>query len=1091
MFSSFVSSILPSRPDAAPVRRKIVPQFLRSLLSLVLLAALSCLELQSAADTTAPAPNGHDAKVKSEETSSPNAVGKDSATLPEDIKATPVVPADSHIELINDQPYLTFPVDGHARKFLIDTGADHSSITTKAAQNLIDPGNHSVVKFYGYGPEIVKCSQSTRKVELQLPGISCRTILSVLPPDPSNVSSNEGVIGLDLLSAFRVRIDYAKQTIVFSLPDAGTVPAGAGISTVGGKPVVPITLIARPKTLNGFMRVETGNSDLLTMQNRATALPFTLIDETTQSDVAGDYQEKEVRLTSCTMTGIVLPAPDVGSMATPSSRETSDKTNLGAVGGGYLHLFCLTLDLPHGRFFLEPNAYPDGPLQARDDAAAQASSDAKAAELPDIQALLVKAQAGDAPAQTALGMAYENGKGATQDFDQAAVWLTKAAAQKDAQAENELGNLYLNGKGVPQSDTQAVDWYRKAAGQDNGDAEYNLGYLYDNGHCVKQDDAKAADWYRKAATHNNAIAQATLGYDYLQGNGVSQDYAQAAVWLRKAAAQDNASAQENIGYLYENEYGVPLDRARAMAWYRKAAGQNQDDAQFSLGSFYEWGLGVAADLPTAIDWYQKSASHGDSPYAQSALARLHAPPSADKVYYADDDCLTPIHDPYDREATLDDIKAVSFSPAAAHLEIIENHIYGTFLVEGRPWRFLIDTGAPTSSITPAAAKGLLDPDNHSVTTLYGYGPNLVKSSQWTRKVTLGLPGITCKTVLSVIPPDPLDDVPCDGCIGLDIVSALRVQMDYAKQTIVFSPPDAGTMPVGPSFFVLTNALYVPVSLAALPVKALDGLMEVDTGDAGVMTLQNCASALPARFIMDATRAGVGGEEKVKLVRLTSATFAGLVLHEPEANATPAHSSNADVAKTVLGAMGGGFLHHFCLTFDLPHNRLYVEPTAYPATIEPQTLAEVQAYVSPVADPTAQKDRAAAVKLRQRAGQDNADAEAHLGYAYLDGEGVIQDYGQAAYWFRKAAAQNHAHAEANLGSLYEDGFGVPMDDAQALAWYRKAAAQNDRFAEYSLGVLYECGLGATADLRQALVWYHKSAAQGFSDAQDALERLHAS
>src|SRR5271157_2698118 len=77
-------------------------------------------------------------------------------------------------------------------------------------------------------------------------------------------------------------------------------------------------------------------------------------------------------------------------------------------------------------------------------------------------------------------------------------------------------------------------------------------------------------------------------------------------------------------------------------------------------------------------------------------------------------------------------------------------------------------------------------------------------------------------------------------------------------------------------------------------------------------------------------------------------------------------------------------------------------------------------------------------LKKLAASGDAKAQANLGLAYDQGQGVIQDYAQAAAWYRKAAAQGVAGAQFNLGLLYDNGQGVQQSYAQAAAWYRKAA-----------------------------------------------------
>ncbi|WP_269467350.1 tetratricopeptide repeat protein [Candidatus Thiodictyon syntrophicum] len=61
----------------------------------------------------------------------------------------------------------------------------------------------------------------------------------------------------------------------------------------------------------------------------------------------------------------------------------------------------------------------------------------------------------------------------------------------------------------------------------------------------------------------------------------------------------------------------------------------------------------------------------------------------------------------------------------------------------------------------------------------------------------------------------------------------------------------------------------------------------------------------------------------------------------------------------------------------------------------------------------------------KAEQGDADAQSKLGWMYLKGQGVPQDYAQAAAWYRKAADQDNADPQYNIGGLYLTGRGVPQ------------------------------------------------------------------
>jgi TPR repeat protein len=78
--------------------------------------------------------------------------------------------------------------------------------------------------------------------------------------------------------------------------------------------------------------------------------------------------------------------------------------------------------------------------------------------------------------------------------------------------------------------------------------------------------------------------------------------------------------------------------------------------------------------------------------------------------------------------------------------------------------------------------------------------------------------------------------------------------------------------------------------------------------------------------------------------------------------------------------------------------------------------------------------------------------------YYEGEGVPQDYAEAARWYRLAAEQGNADAQDILGLMYANGAGVAEDAAEALRWWREAAEQGHALAQTKVAwVLLEQGL----------------------------------
>ena len=132
---------------------------------------------------------------------------------------------------------------------------------------------------------------------------------------------------------------------------------------------------------------------------------------------------------------------------------------------------------------------------------------------------------------------------------------------------------------------------------------------------------------------------------------------------------------------------------------------------------------------------------------------------------------------------------------------------------------------------------------------------------------------------------------------------------------------------------------------------------------------------------------------------------------------------------------------------------------------------------------------AARLLRQAADKGHAEAQATLGAMYELGKGVTQDYAQAAAWFTKAAEQGFPFAQNALGTLLSEGNGVPKDDAEAAKWFRRAAEQGDTSAQFNLAAAYQFGTGVPVDYSESYFWYRvASAGQAIAVTPEQLKKI---
>lgn len=229
------------------------------------------------------------------------------------------------------------------------------------------------------------------------------------------------------------------------------------------------------------------------------------------------------------------------------------------------------------------------------------------AQTANIVTLMLKAKSGEAEAQNALGEAYYDGKGVTENLTEAVKWFTKAAEQENAKAENNLGNCYYYGYGVYKDYGEAVKWYTKAAEQGNAEAQNSLGYYYE---IDELNPKKAVEWYTKAAEQGLPMAQCNLGICYENGDGVEKNLEETVKWYTKAANQEYAKAQYYLGKAYDEGKGVAKNDSEAMKWYLKAVKNNYPQAAYYYGEMLLAGdkqKGVTKNIPEGVKYLRKAA----------------------------------------------------------------------------------------------------------------------------------------------------------------------------------------------------------------------------------------------------------------------------------------------------------------------------------------------------------------------------------------------------------------------------------------------------------------------------------------------------
>ena len=92
------------------------------------------------------------------------------------------------------------------------------------------------------------------------------------------------------------------------------------------------------------------------------------------------------------------------------------------------------------------------------------------------------------------------------------------------------------------------------------------------------------------------------------------------------------------------------------------------------------------------------------------------------------------------------------------------------------------------------------------------------------------------------------------------------------------------------------------------------------------------------------------------------------------------------------------------------------------------------------------------------------------------------------WFRKAAEGGEGWAQASLGEAYLNGEGVPQNLAAARSWFKKSAEQENPLGQYRYGMVLVKGIGGARDVAAGAAFLAEAAAAGSEEALCVLAQL---
>jgi len=208
-------------------------------------------------------------------------------------------------------------------------------------------------------------------------------------------------------------------------------------------------------------------------------------------------------------------------------------------------------------------------------------------------------------AWNARGEMLRDGRGALQNYIQAAQSFERAAKNKNMAAQYNLARLLWEGKGVPANLKEAVGLIQKAAEQGYYPAQTNLAQLYFDGVGVPKDPALGSNWLARASTN---LPSGEIAFAYRKLHGQPSETSAAIEWLKQKAENGNADAKISLAVAHALGKGVAPNETEAFRLMQEAAHRKHPDALYNLGLMYLNGKGTPVNESEAFRCFTLAAN---------------------------------------------------------------------------------------------------------------------------------------------------------------------------------------------------------------------------------------------------------------------------------------------------------------------------------------------------------------------------------------------------------------------------------------------------------------------------------------------------
>ena len=784
-------------------------------------------------------------------------------------------------------------VNGHTLHLLLDSGAGSSFVTAQAAQaaGLTTSGDLPALG-YGGTSETGLATAATAEIggAVRLHNLPMHVVkdpnVAKLLSERGNV---DGAIGYDLFTRFVVRIDYAARRLTLSDPVAPLPPAAPGTHTL------PLKLENRTPTILAsvdgraparFM-VDTGDSGevhLYTQYAQANGLLPRPGDARAQArigmGVGGTTTETLTPDHTLALGGQELGGVTVATMTGPGITRIS--TSAGGIGNLALRRFIATFDYAHDRLRLEPAEAPASPPQTkpavyfpRQGARLLLADDVAAAPMT-LETLLARHlyALGGAAAVAAIRNTRTTADVVTGGIHGT---ITTVYAEPDKEyEEDKLGILDIlqgyDGKNAWQRDTNGN--VRPLAGEELRDLRVQL--FFDTNSYV------------------------------LPGRMPGK--------LTLRAGTEPGTGNYVVDALPEG--GKPTTLFFDPRTFFIVKEQHLDDNVQVTTTYGDYRTIDGTRFP-----FQTTTTNGTPRYdIAGTVTRIEnnvpIPPGL---------FLPPVGGDKFR------FVRAGATEATVPFDMDDGEIGVAVRINGQPARVFLDSGASGIALSQQTATQLgLKTSGYLEARGYG-GSTDLRPIHVDRFEVPGAVQLTDIAAIAIDLPDSLNSYfsrPLAGFVGYDLLAHFVVRVDFPKKQLTFispaafhpAPSDGRALPIE-----LDNDVpSIQAQIDALPPARF----LIDTGDEAVLRLYSPYvgdNGLDRKYPHGAltTGGGIGGVSRSRTTRIGSFQVAGVTFRSVPTDFSLDPKGGA--SQVNAGSLGSALLSRFVVTFDYPHNRIFLAP----------------------------------------------------------------------------------------------------------------------------------------------------------------------